>query len=76
MADLYPITIVEDRYNGTYSGGKWIAFNCYPWQVPEDIFDDDVSCCEFWSRHKKHIRYGVGDSIDEAVENLKKVVVF
>lgn len=72
MADLYPITIILDRYNGTYSGGKWMAFNCYPWQIPEDIFNDDESCCEFWFSKKKYIRYGTGNSIDEAVENLKK----
>lgn len=25
MADLYPIAIIEDRYAGVYSGGKWLA---------------------------------------------------
>jgi hypothetical protein len=22
----FPIVVIEDRYNGVYSGGKWIAF--------------------------------------------------
>lgn len=43
-------------------------------EIPEDIFDDDVSCCEFWCGKIKylHLHYGAGDSIDEAVDNLKK----
>ena len=23
--DQYPVVIIEDRYNGAYSGGRWIA---------------------------------------------------
>lgn len=29
---IYPLTIVRDRYSGTYSGGSWLAYNKYPWQ--------------------------------------------
>ena len=25
--EMYPLTIIKDRYNGTYSGGMYLAFN-------------------------------------------------
>ena len=30
MDELYPVTIIRDRYSGTYSGALWLAFNMYP----------------------------------------------
>lgn len=24
--DIYPLTIIQDRYGGAYSGGRWLAF--------------------------------------------------
>lgn len=46
MHDVYPLTICNDRYIGTYSGGEWTAWNCDPDDVPVDICLDDVTCCE------------------------------
>ena len=37
----YPTTIVIDRYNGCYSGGKWLAFPCFFYDVPEEIEGED-----------------------------------
>lgn len=74
MTDLYPITIIKDRYNGVYSGGKWTAWNCRPWRVPEDIFEDDVSCMEYWnkSEHYDDPFCGVGETIEDAIEDLQR----
>lgn len=71
---MYPVTIVEDRYNGVYSGGKWIAWHCYPWSIPQDIFEDDTSCGEYWGQKRKYPLHGVGDTIDDALENLRKEI--
>lgn len=46
--EIWPLTVVADRYGGAYSGGKYIAWNCYPWEVPGDSFGDDCSCADFW----------------------------
>lgn len=64
----YPITIVKSRYGGTYEGGKWLAFNCDPWHVPEQPFSDDVTCMTWWDEHKDEV--GRGDTPDAAFENL------
>lgn len=65
---IYPLTIVSDRYNGTYSGGKFTAWNREPDDVPEGITGDDCSCHFFWLHN--HIVCGVGDTIQEAIGNL------
>lgn len=71
--DIYPLTLVRDRYNGVYSGGSWLAYNKHPWEVEDgDEFADDVSCMDFWEypeRNHNH-KIGVGYSKDEAISNL------
>lgn len=65
---IYPLTIVSDRYNGTYSGGKFTAWNREPDDIPEGISGDDCSCFEFWLDNE--IVCGVGNTIQEAIGNL------
>lgn len=65
---LYPLTIALDRYNGTYSGGIFTAWNLYPQDVPEEIDSDDVSCCVFFENTK--IIYGRGETPENAVIDL------
>lgn len=71
--DIYPLTVVMDRYNGTYSGGVFTAWNLdfdeVPWQICSsdtttwDIFDDIKNGC-------RNIVYGVGNTPDLAVKDL------
>ena len=69
--EIYPLTVVADRYNGVYSGGKYTAWNMYPYVVPKDIFGDDIDCYDFWSEAKSNgLIFGVGDSVIEAIEKL------
>ncbi len=69
--DIYPLTVVVDRYNGAYSGGKWTAWNMYPECVPYGPFGDDLSCDEFWwDEHPFPI--GVGNTPDEAIRDLQE----
>lgn len=50
---VYPATIVQARYNGTYEGAPWL---CFPLQVPyliepawRDWDDaDEIRCQYFW----------------------------
>jgi hypothetical protein len=44
---IWPITVTTDRYGGCYSKGKFLAFNLLPWQVPEEIDGDDITCMDF-----------------------------
>ena len=71
MEELYPITIIKDRYSGTYSGAKWLAFNMYPEDLENlDISADDISCHEFWGNDANGYVIGKGSTPDEALADL------
>ena len=69
--NIWPLTIVYDRYNGVYSGAKWTAWPDYPDTIPEDINSDDVSCDSFWL-HADKSSIGIGDTPEEAVRDLER----
>lgn len=66
--ELYPLTIVKDRYNGTYSKGEYTAWNLNLKDVPQDIEDNDVHCMQFWEDNTFAV--GLGDSANEAAQDL------
>lgn len=68
MDDVYPLTVVMDRYNGTYSGGRYTAWNLDFDKVPVAIACDDVCCYEFWLTNK--VTVGKGQTMDDAVADL------
>jgi hypothetical protein len=70
---LWPVTIVEDRYRGTYTGGNWIAVANSSLKRMEElspIFEDDVTAAAFtlpaWAV--------AGDTPDLALENLRRSI--
>ena len=69
--DLYPITIIMDRYCGTYSGGKYTAWNLENDEIPEEAQGDDISCRNFWYvGDSKYYLIGKGDTVQQAYEDL------
>lgn len=70
LPDIYPLTVVNDRYNGTYSGGEYTAWACYPEGIPEAVFGDDTSCWDYF-RITRDI-YGRGNTPNEAIIDLEK----
>lgn len=78
---IYPLTIIVDRYNGTYSGGAFTAWNLHPEIIPDDIYSVDGTCNAFWRElnhdeksynyRKYHNKCGVGNTIQEAIDNLQ-----
>ena len=69
--DIYPLTIIRDRYNGVYSKGKYLAFNTDYYDIPQEIDGDDVECFDFWySLEPNKYIIGKGNTIEEALENL------
>lgn len=69
MSDIYPLVVVLDRYNGTYSGGKWTAWNMDYSDIPKKVSGDDIECSEFFAIH--HLIYGRGETPKEAIDDLK-----
>lgn len=75
MRDVYPVTIICDRYGGTYSGAEWLAFNLDPEDVPKDVAGDDVECMMFWEQHRQDaLSVGRGTTPDEALQDLYRKI--
>lgn len=66
--EIYPLTIVADRYAGAYSGGDYIAWNLEPWLVPEGTEYDGADGLDFWEENK--IVCGKGRTVSEALVDL------
>jgi hypothetical protein len=45
---VYPLTIIADRYSGTYSGGAYHAWNLDPEIVPDGHSGGDMEAMDFW----------------------------
>lgn len=71
MTDPYPVAIIEDRYNGAYAGGTWLAIaNCQEPVAPhgmarvlfcitEGPHDGDGEAEAFWADPPPWIAVGV-----------------
>lgn len=69
--EIYPLTIINDRYSGTYSGGKFTAWNVEANEIPESVNGDDITCLSFWdSEQCKEYTIGIGNTIKDAVADL------
>ena len=66
------VTIVRSRYGGIYEPGEWIAFACWPDQIPPDWNADDVTCAEFFADRRGEV--GGGDTPQEAYEDLVRLL--
>ena len=74
--NIYPLTVVRDRYEGKYSGGCFLAFNEFSWNVPEEIDSDDASCCLFWnSDRSKEFLVGKGVDAVAAILDLENQIL-
>ena len=71
---IYPLTIIHDRYNGSYSGGTYVAFNLEAHKVLAEVFGDDCTAMRFWKHFKGVVgRGGCPDSaVKDLLKNLKK----
>lgn len=77
--DLYPIAVIEDRYQGIYSKGRWWAVaqcDCLlagmsrlAWLQDYGPGSDDVTASVFWRLAPPWI--AAGNTPDAAVANLK-----
>lgn len=70
---MYPLTVVNDRYGGTYSDGNFTAWPKLFYQVPREIEGNDIECATFWSDADKS-EIGIGDTIQKAVNDLTRKI--
>jgi len=64
----YPLTIIADRYDGTYSGGGWLAFPLYCDEIPSAVDGYDEECAAFWANNLEPV--GKGNSAQSAIDDL------
>lgn len=69
---IYPNIITPARYGGVYEGDIWVALPCYPEEIPEAAFGDDISCMDWWSNPT--IPVGVGNSPNNAYLSMVDAV--
>ena len=70
--EIYPLTIIADRYSGCYSGGEYTAWNLDFYNVPKEIDYDDVACNKFWLDNKTPV--GKGNTPQEAIKDLEELL--
>ena len=83
--DIYPLTVIRDRYNGTYSGASYLAFNLDSNSIPSEVHGSDTTCSYFWGLidegifvegevaldYRDVVKYvGKGATIEDAVVDL------
>lgn len=67
---IYPCTIVNDRYSGSYSGALWTAWNMPSEEVPPEIDAGDGDCGAFWHAFTGIV--GKGDTPQAAYDDLAR----
>jgi hypothetical protein len=76
---IYPVTVVQARYGGTYSGGgTWLAFPVHPEELGKGAWEDwagsDIECADWWARQREEgWLVGRGATPDEAWTDLLKI---
>jgi hypothetical protein len=72
--ELWPTTIIEDRYGGGYSNGNWIAIAEADLDrlalVWKGALGEDIPAAKFWDTYSNERWIAVGNSPDEALANL------
>ena len=83
--DIYHLTVIRDRYNGTYSGASYLAFNLDSNSIPSEVHGSDTPCSYFWNLidegnfvkgkvsrdYRDVVKYvGKGATIEDAVVDL------
>ena len=66
---IYPLTIIRDRYHESLY--EYLAFNLESWDVPKEINDDGLDYWSFWMHEAQKYIIGKGDTVQEALEDLK-----
>lgn len=75
MSDIYPLTIVKDKHNGIYSGGKWTAWNRNPWEISHIVSSgDDKDCADLFSTY--NLIFGRGETPQEAIDDLNHMIKY
>lgn len=70
----YPLTIILDRYDGVYSGAKWLAFPLEHDEMPCAVLADDSKCAWFWENYKEPVGKGAyaSDAVADLIQQMRE----
>ena len=69
--NIYPLTIVRDRYSGAYSGGQYLAFQKHSDNLPFEPNSNDMMASEYWENEEEYdYKIGKGSTPNEAYLDL------
>lgn len=69
---VYPLTIIRDRYDGFFSGAKYIAWNLEYYDIPYEASSNYYECEEFWGCYSNNYVIGKGATPEEALKDLER----
>lgn len=74
--NIYPLTMIMDRYNGAYSNAKYTAWNLDSDDIPDGPNSEDIECLHFWEEIKRErtICVGRGETPNDALLDLNKQI--
>ena len=64
---IEPCLVIRSRYDGTFEGGRWLAFPTI--SVPSGARGGDGETIAFFNEHSWWV--GIADTPEDAVENLR-----
>jgi len=80
IEDFWPVNIRESRYDGVYSGGRFVLTAGYYFPANSEAFGADPTCMAFWSSFEdanSHGANGPVGGVRTVTENgTEKDVVF
>lgn len=72
--EIYPLTVIHSRYQGTYEGGVYLAWNRHFYNINPAAMGDDVECATYFGDSDSHDDgpIGVGRTPNAAIADLRK----
>ena len=70
----YPLTVISDRYDGTYSGASWLAFPLDYDMIPKGVDASDPECAQFWKNYKEPVGRGAyaSDAVVDLIQQMRE----
>ena len=73
LREEYPLTVIGDRYGGTYSKSLYLAFPYDFTDINPDVNGGDVECMKFWETFDGFV--GKGATVEDAVKDLHQKLI-
>ena len=70
LEEQYPLTVIADRYSGTYSKASYLAWPREFNEIEDEVCGSDPECMLYWDEFDDFV--GKGATIEDAVADLRR----